>query len=202
MIDGSRQASEASAFISRRGYFSGARFPKGVSPGDTLRRNTPDRRALIGGWPGHNRAGVIEVVNYLRIHQDKVDLVETAIDNAKERGPLGHIALAEESLAQNDEACPLNWRIGKLVLCVPGFGILDEAFAAIVAQAIERQRIAVRTEARDALSVPRVFTLYATEIPHGRLRLESRCSQLGVRAARQGQPAQTKLVRRLICQAS
>ena len=110
------------------------------------------------------RDAVIEIVDDLSTHQDKVDLVEAAIDDAEERGPLAHIALAEESLAQNDEAIPLNWRTGKLVLCVPGFGILDEAFTAIVAQAIEKGGIAVRSETREALSVARVFTLDTNDV--------------------------------------
>jgi predicted PurR-regulated permease PerM len=110
------------------------------------------------------RDAVIEIVDDLSTHQDNDDLRQAAVDNADERGPLRHIALAEESLAQNNEEIPFSWRTGRLVLCVPGFGILDEAFAAIVAQAIERQGIAVRTEARDALSVSRVFTLNTTEV--------------------------------------
>jgi hypothetical protein len=103
-------------------------------------------------------------VDDLSTHQDEVDLVEIAIDNAEERGPLGRIALAEESLALNDEKIPLNWRTGTPVLCIPGFGILDEAFTAIVAQAIEKQGIAVRAESRDALSVARIFTLDTTDV--------------------------------------
>jgi hypothetical protein len=59
---------------------------------------------------------------------------------------------------------PFNWRTGKPVLCIPGFGILDEAFTAIVAQAIEKQGIAVRAESRDALSVARAFTLDTTGV--------------------------------------
>jgi predicted PurR-regulated permease PerM len=110
------------------------------------------------------RDAVIEIVDDLSTHQDKVDLTETVVDNAEERGPLRHIALAEKSLARNDEEIPQNWRSGKPVLCVPALGILDEAFAAIVAQAVERQGIAVRTEARDALSVSRVFTLDTSEV--------------------------------------
>jgi hypothetical protein len=110
------------------------------------------------------RDAVIEIVDDLSTHQDKVDLTETAVDNAEERGPLGHIALAEKYLARNDEEIPQNWRSGKPVLCVPALGILDEAFAAVVAQAVERQGIAVRTEARDALSVSRVFTLDTSEV--------------------------------------
>jgi hypothetical protein len=110
------------------------------------------------------RDAVIEIVDDLSTHQGKVDLTDTAVGNTEERGPLGHIALAEESLARSDEEIPLIWRTRKLVLCVPGFGILDEAFAAIVAQAIERQGIAVRAETRDALTVARVFALDTNDV--------------------------------------
>jgi predicted PurR-regulated permease PerM len=110
------------------------------------------------------RDAVTEVVDDLSTHQDKVDLVEPAIDDTEERGPLGLIAQAEASLAQGDEAIPLDWRTGKRVLCVPGFGILDEAFTAIVAQAVEKRGIAVRSETREALSVARVFTLDTNDV--------------------------------------
>jgi hypothetical protein len=109
------------------------------------------------------RDTVIEIVDDLSAHQDK-DLAEAAVDDAEERGPLAHIALAEETLARDDKEIPLNWRTGKHVLCVPGSGILDEAFTTIVAQAIGRQGIGVRTEARDALSVSRVFTLDTSDV--------------------------------------
>jgi hypothetical protein len=107
---------------------------------------------------------VIEIVDDLSTHQDEVAPAETAVEGAEERGPLEQLALAEDSLARNDDEIPLNWRTRKLVLCIPGFGILDEAFAAIVAQAIERQGIAVRTETRDALSVSRIFALDTNDV--------------------------------------
>jgi predicted PurR-regulated permease PerM len=110
------------------------------------------------------RDAVIEIVDDLSAHQDEVAPAETAVEGTEERGPLEQLALAEDSLARNDDEIPLNWRTRKLVLCIPGFGILDEAFAAIVAQAIERQGIAVRTETRDALSVSRIFALDTNDV--------------------------------------
>jgi hypothetical protein len=110
------------------------------------------------------RDTVIEIVDDLSAHRDKVDLAEVAVHDVEERGPLAHIALAEESLGRNEGEIPLNWRTGKPVLCIPGFGLLDEAFTAIVAQEIGRQGIGVRTESRDALSVSRVFTLDTTDV--------------------------------------
>jgi predicted PurR-regulated permease PerM len=129
-----------------------------------LAQTDADRGLLDNDRMIRVRDAVIEIVDDLSTHQDKVGLLETAIDNVEERGPLGHIALAEESLALNDQEMPFNWRTGKPVLCIPGFGILDEAFTAIVAQAIEKQGIAVRAESRDALSVARAFTLDTTGV--------------------------------------
>jgi predicted PurR-regulated permease PerM len=129
-----------------------------------LAQTDADRGLLDNDRMIRVRDAVVEILDDLSTHQDKSDLVETGIDNAEERGPLGHIALAEESLALNDEEIPFNWRTGKPVLCIPGFGILDEAFTAIVAQAIEKQGIAARAESRDALSVARVFTLDTTGV--------------------------------------
>jgi predicted PurR-regulated permease PerM len=110
------------------------------------------------------RDTVLEIVDDLGSHQDEVNSADSSVDDQEERGPLAHIAQAEESLAGNDKEIPEYWRTGKPVLCVPGFGILDEAYTSIVAQAIERQGIAVRTEARDALSISRIFALDTTGV--------------------------------------
>jgi hypothetical protein len=123
-----------------------------------------DRGLLDNDRMTQVRDAVIEIVDDLSTHQDEVDLTETVVDDAEDKGPLAHIALAENSLARDDEEIPRNWRTGRLVLCVPGFGIFDEAFTAIVAQAIEKQGIAVRAESRDALSVARIFALDTNDI--------------------------------------
>ena len=123
-----------------------------------------DRGLLDNDRLSRVRDAVIEIVDDLSTHKDEGALTQTAIDDAEERGPLAHIALAEESLSRNQDEIPINWRNGKPVLCVPGVGLLDEAFTAVVAQIIERQGIAVRTETRDALSVARIFTLDTTDV--------------------------------------
>jgi predicted PurR-regulated permease PerM len=110
------------------------------------------------------RDTVIEIADDLSSHQDKVDPVEAVVDDADERGPLAHIASAEEALARDEREIPLSWRTGKPVLCISGSGILDEAFTAIVAQEVARHGIGVRTESRDALSISRVFTLDTTDV--------------------------------------
>jgi predicted PurR-regulated permease PerM len=123
-----------------------------------------DRGLLDNDRLSRVRDAVIEIVDDLSTHKDEGALTQTAIDDAEERGTLAHIALAEESLSRNQDEIPINWRNGKPVLCVPGVGLLDEAFTAVVAQIIERQGIAVRTETRDALSVARIFTLDTTDV--------------------------------------
>jgi predicted PurR-regulated permease PerM len=47
----------------------------------------------------------------------------------------------------------------KLVLCIPGPGALDESFALIVAQLVERRGIAARAEGRKTISVGHIFSL-------------------------------------------
>jgi predicted PurR-regulated permease PerM len=123
-----------------------------------------DRGLLDNDRLGRIRDAVFEIVDDLSAHKGEAAPPQTAIDGAEERGPLAQIALAEESLSRNQDEIPINWRNGKPVLCVPGVGLLDEAFAAIVAQIIERQGIAVHTETRDALSVARIFTLDTTDV--------------------------------------
>ncbi len=102
---------------------------------------------------------VTEIVDDLSAHQDEISPTPALDASAKDDAPLAHIDLAEESLAGNAEEIPIHWRTGKPVLCIPGLGPLDEAFAVIVAQTIERRQIGVRAEGWDALSVSRVFSL-------------------------------------------
>ena len=103
-----------------------------------LAQDDAERGLLDNERMARVRDTVIEIVDDLSAHQDKVDLAEAVVDGAEERGPLAHIASAEESLARDEGEIPLNWRTGTPVLCVPGFGILDEAFTAIVAQEVRR----------------------------------------------------------------
>jgi hypothetical protein len=124
-----------------------------------LAQEDADRGLLDEGRMIRVRDTVLEIVDDLGSYQEEVDTADSSVDDQEEPGPLAHIAQAEESLEGNDKEIPEFWRTGNPVLCVPGFGVLDEAYASIVAQAIERQGIAVRTEARDALSISRIFAL-------------------------------------------
>jgi predicted PurR-regulated permease PerM len=129
-----------------------------------LAQEDAERGLLDNDRMSRVRDTVIEIVDDLSAHEDTADSAEATADDLEERGPLAHIASAEESLARDEREIPLSWRTGKPVLCIPGFGILDEAFTAIVAQEIARHGIGVRTESRDALSISRVFTLDTTDV--------------------------------------
>jgi hypothetical protein len=129
-----------------------------------LAHEDADRGLLDNDRMSPVRDTVIEIVDDLSAHQDKVGLAEAAVDDAKERGPLAHIASAEEFLSRDEGEITFNWRTGKSVLCISRFGILDEPFTAIVAQEVARHGIGVRTESRDALSIFRVFTLDTTDL--------------------------------------
>jgi len=101
------------------------------------------------------RDAVAEIVGDLSTHEDKSDQGSAVEADTKTDAPLAHL----ESLGRPAERIPVSWRTGKPVLCVPGIGLLDEAFTLIVAQSIERREIGVRAEQWDALSVSRVFNL-------------------------------------------
>jgi predicted PurR-regulated permease PerM len=129
-----------------------------------LAQEDAERGLLDNDRMSRVRDTVIEIVDDLSAHEDKADVAESTVADAAERGPLAHIASAEESLARDEREIPLSWRTDKPVLCIPGTGILDEAFTAIVAQEVARHGIGVRTESRDALSISRVFTLDTTDV--------------------------------------
>jgi hypothetical protein len=129
-----------------------------------LAQEDAERGLLDNDRMSRVRDTVIEIVDDLSGHEDKADMMEATVDDTEERGPLAHIASAEESLARDGREIPLSWRNGKPVLCIPGAGIPDEAFTAIVAQEVARHGIGVRIESRDALSISRVFTLDTTDV--------------------------------------
>jgi predicted PurR-regulated permease PerM len=129
-----------------------------------LAQEDAERGLLDNDRMSRVRDTVIEIVDDLSAYEDKADVAEAMVDDAEERGPLAHIASAEESLARDEREIPLSWRDGKPVLCIPGSGILDEAFTAIVAQEVAKHGIGVRKESRDALSISRVFTLDTTGV--------------------------------------
>ncbi len=67
-----------------------------------LAQDDAERGLLDNERMARVRDTVIEIVDDLSAHQDKVDLAEAAVDGAEERGPLAHIASAEESPARDE----------------------------------------------------------------------------------------------------
>jgi predicted PurR-regulated permease PerM len=124
-----------------------------------LAQTDADRGLLDNDRMIRVRDVVAEIVDDLSAHQDEISPTPVLDASAKEDAPLAHIDLAEDSLGRNAQEIPIHWSTGKPVLCIPGLGPLDEAFAVIVAQTIERKQIGVRAEGWDALSVSRVFSL-------------------------------------------
>jgi hypothetical protein len=116
-----------------------------------------ERRARV-------RDAVAEIVDDLSSHEDKTEAEPQSVSDVNSDTPLAHIRLTEDSLTRSRRRVPSNWMLKKPVLCIPGLNLLDEAFALIVAQSIERERIGVRTEHWDALSISRIFTLDTAEV--------------------------------------
>jgi predicted PurR-regulated permease PerM len=114
-----------------------------------------ERRARV-------RDAVAEIVDDLSSHEDKTEAEPQSVPDVNT--PLAHIRLTEDSLTRSRRRVPSNWTLKKSVLCIPGLNLLDEAFALIVAQSIERERIGVHSEHWDALSISRIFTLDTEDV--------------------------------------
>jgi predicted PurR-regulated permease PerM len=115
----------------------------------------------------HIRDAVAEIVDDLGGHEDKVEPVPQAGDNADSDAapsPLAQLDKAEEQPASPVRQLPEKWRTGKPVLCIPGLGLLDETIALMLAQLVERQGIGTRAEQADALSMSRIFSLDTKDV--------------------------------------
>jgi predicted PurR-regulated permease PerM len=104
----------------------------------------------------HVRDAVAEIVDDLKAHEDKVEVVLR--DGAEQLGdsPLAHLQQVEAT--QDPKSLPEGWQAEKPVLCIPGLSLLDEATAMVVAQLVERHGIGARAEQADALSMSRMFS--------------------------------------------
>jgi predicted PurR-regulated permease PerM len=115
----------------------------------------------------HIRDAVAEIVDDLGGHEDKVEPVPQAGDNADSDAapsPLAQLDKAEEQPGPPERQLPEKWRTGKPVLCIPGLGLLDETIALMLAQLVERQGIGARAEQADALSMSRIFSLDTKDV--------------------------------------
>ena len=103
----------------------------------------PERMQLI-------RDAVADIVDDLSDHKDPEPageaVAEAPTDAAREPPETGR-ELAEQG------------RAGRLVICIPGFGLIDEALAMIITQLLERKGIDARAEEAGAWSKSRVASL-------------------------------------------
>ena len=105
----------------------------------------PERTLLI-------RDAVAEIVDDLSDHKDDP---EPAQDAAIEAGDFGCETARE--LAQQKRA-------GRLALCIPGLGLIDEGLALIVTQLLERRGVHARAEEAGVLSKSRVSSLDTKDV--------------------------------------
>ena len=103
----------------------------------------PERMQLI-------RDAVADIVDDLSDHKDPEPageaVAEAPTDAAREPPETGR-ELAEQG------------RAGRLVICIPGFGLIDEALAMVITQLLERKGIDARAEEAGAWSKSRVASL-------------------------------------------
>jgi hypothetical protein len=99
------------------------------------------------------------------------DVVEELLDDLEDHQDTPTLAPDQETAdTQRDKVTETigeisdEWRVKKQVLCVPGRGLLGEAFALIIAQLVSREGIGVRAEHPDALTVSRIFSLDTKDV--------------------------------------
>ena len=97
---------------------------------------------------------VAEVVDDLNIHKD-----EPALKTADANEDAQPLADGKKELIDHTIEASRQSQIEERVLCIPGTGVLNEAVALIVAQLVSKERIDVRTERSDALSMSRISSL-------------------------------------------
>ena len=113
----------------------------------------PERTLLI-------RDAVAEIVDDLSDHQDGPEPAHEAAVEAGEPTPFARTNRAGDKpreLAQQK-------RTSRLVLCIPGLGLIDEALALIVTQLLERRGVGARAEEAGALSKSRVSSLDTQDV--------------------------------------
>ena len=106
----------------------------------------------------HINDAAVELVDDLADH---IDTDQAAAEEELDVGdkPLAQLSEAENSAEASTYAFPETWRTGTAVLCVPGAGEFDAAFALVVAQLVGRRGLGARAEDADILSISRIFGL-------------------------------------------
>jgi predicted PurR-regulated permease PerM len=117
----------------------------------------PERTLLI-------RDAVAEIVDDLSDHQDAPEPAHEAAVEAGEPAPFARTKKAGEVGCDTARELAQQKRTGRLVLCIPGLGLIDEALALIVTQLLERRGVGARAEEAGALSKARVSSLDTRDV--------------------------------------
>jgi predicted PurR-regulated permease PerM len=117
----------------------------------------PERTLLI-------RDAVAEIVDDLSDHQDAPEPAHEAAVEAGEPAPFARTKKAGEFGCDTARELAQQKRTGRLVLCIPGLGLIDEALALIVTQLLERRGVGARAEEAGALSKARVSSLDTRDV--------------------------------------
>jgi predicted PurR-regulated permease PerM len=110
----------------------------------------PERTLLI-------RDAVADIVDDLSDHKDISKPAGEAVAEAQTNA-------ARESPSETARELAGRGRAGKLVLCIPGLGLIDEALALILTQLLERSGVDVRAEEAGAWSKSRVASLDVKDV--------------------------------------
>ncbi len=99
-------------------------------------------------------ATVGELVDDLNSHEDTEAIATPSDVNSA----LGALVTAEQ---KGEKSTPTSdvWKAPRSILCIPGFGKLDESAAIVVAQGLARRGYGAAAEQADALSVSKFFSL-------------------------------------------
>ena len=117
----------------------------------------PERTLLI-------RDAVAEIVDDLSDHKDGPEPAHEAAIEAGEPAPVARTNKAESSRCETARELAQQNRTGRLVLCIPGLGLIDEALALMITQLLERRGVGARAEEAGALSKSRISSLDTKDV--------------------------------------
>jgi hypothetical protein len=117
----------------------------------------PERTLLI-------RDAVAEIVDDLSDHKDGPEPADEAAIEAADPTPFARTNKAGEFRCETARELAQQKRTGRLVLCIPGLGLIDEALALIVTQLLERRGVGARAEEAGVLSKSRISSLDTKDV--------------------------------------
>ena len=114
--------------------------------------------------------GLLDPERTLLIRDAVADIVDDLSDHKDIPKPAGEAVaealtnVARESPSETARELAGRGRTGKLVVCIPGLGLIDEALALILTQLLERRGVDVRAEEAGAWSKSRVASLDVKDV--------------------------------------